>query len=73
MVQATSFRQLPQMTDSEAMVEALAYVVVNHQLEAMRWLLDHGADANVKPERFHGGRVCCTWPAGTCGRVTPVL
>jgi ankyrin repeat protein len=48
--------ELPRMTDSEILAEALAYAMVNQQLEAMRWLLDHGADPNVKPTRFHGGQ-----------------
>ena len=48
--------ELPDMTDAEILAEALAYAVVNRQLEAMRWLLDHGVDPNVKPARFHGGQ-----------------
>ena len=60
---------LPRMTDAEILGEALAYAVANQQLEAMRWLLDHGADPNVKPARFHGGQsvlhlVCCNLGQG---------
>jgi ankyrin repeat protein len=38
------------MTEREILVEALAYAVTNHQLDAARLLLDRGADVNARPE-----------------------
>ncbi len=46
----TDLAELPQMTEREILVEALAYAVTNHQLDAARLLLDRGADVNARPE-----------------------
>ena len=47
--------ELPEMTHDEILIEALAFAVMNRQLEAAQFLVNCVADINGMPARLHGG------------------